>query len=69
MDTLKKNPEVPRKAVFDADITVYPFGLKGMRGTDQFFIPYEELNPSKFTEEELKNILTKYWSQQKTKEK
>ena len=49
---------------FDADIEVLPLGIQGNLLTPLLFRPWEEIIPSRYTEEDLKAISDHYWKKQ-----
>jgi len=64
---IETNPET---FSFDFDIPVFPLGLKGANLLgNKLFIPIDNLDPSSYTEEDLKDISNFYWNKQKEKEK
>ena len=53
--------------IFDADIPVFPLGLKSPKAPIDLFKPFTELIPQNFTPTELKTISNFYWSKQNDK--
>lgn len=68
IDTAAKVPAVENFAAFDADIKVYPLGLKnGNTLNSKVFNNYDRLNSSNFSDDELDKIIKGYWKNQKEK--